>query len=59
MKQIKNLSDLALAIQHHWDLFEEINGHKYQLNIIILLQKKLLDTMALIKERKLFYSPEF
>ena len=58
MTKIKTVSELIKAFENKQNLFEEINGRKYNLNFILVLQKPLINIMTRIKQGKLYYNNE-
>jgi hypothetical protein len=59
MKKVTDFSQVQRTIENKEDFYQEINGKKYKLNFILVLQMKLIDILSMIKEGTLFYTTEF
>lgn len=59
MKQVKNLSEVVNAIDNKLDLYEMINGHKYKVDTIRLLQNTFINVLSQIKNGTLYIDYEY
>jgi hypothetical protein len=58
MKEIKSLDELLLLIKDKKQIYHDINGKKYELNIIRLLDTTFGNLIKQINNKLLFYKIE-
>ena len=58
MKKVLNLNEVYTILDSRGELvaYQDINGHKYEIDYVNFLQMKLIDIMSLIKEQRLYRS---
>ena len=56
MKKVLSLNEVYEVIESQGEMqaYQDINGHKYKIDYVNLLQMKLIDIITLIKEQRLF-----
>jgi len=55
MKEIKTINELLNVIRDRKSIFHEVNGKKYELHIVRVLQTPLGDLMKQVKDGFLYY----
>ena len=55
MNEIKTITELLGVLKTRSDIFQEINGKKYNLNVVTVLQMSLGDLLKLVNDGVLFY----
>jgi hypothetical protein len=59
MKKILSLSEVQTAINNRWEFHQNVNGKTYGLSVVFVLNMKLIELITMIKEGRLFYTPEY
>ena len=56
MYPIRSLDDFQRAINNQWELTHRVSGVIYRLDVVTALNMKVIDLMAKIQDKAIFYT---
>lgn len=59
MINVESLSRLAELLEHKEDIYYEFHGKMVAYDYVTLYNLKLIDVLSAIKDRTMFYNPEY
>ena len=59
MKNVTSLQQIQDCVNRRDEFFHQINGKKYSFNVVNVLSLTLLEAINMIKDKRLFYEPQY